>query len=142
MSMQPGGGNDGYWGTSVNGFSRTSTDPLGTGAHPPWRNGEDVPVNMIHISSKGPACSRFHLMKPYPPYGNLGQGGINHTGFPVVAEQVSNYAMNFSHPFPGTSAPQSSQGPIPVWQIFNCWVNYEAQGELHLTIVFRKVPFA
>lgn len=77
-------------------------------------------------------------MKPNPPYGDYGQGGINHAGFPVVAEQV----LNFSHPFPGTSAPQSSQGPIPVWQLFNCWVNYEAQGELHLTIVFKKVPFA
>jgi hypothetical protein len=47
MFMQPGGGNDGYWGTPVNGFGRTSTHPLGTGAPPPWRNGEYVPVNML-----------------------------------------------------------------------------------------------
>lgn len=122
ISTQPGGGNDPYWGNSVNSFSRTSTDSLGTGAPPPWRSGEFAP--------------------PYPPYGHFGPGGINNAGFPVIAEQMSNYAMNFSHPLPGTGAPQSNQGAIPVWQLCNCWINYETQGELHLTIVFRKVPFA
>jgi hypothetical protein len=78
-------------------------------------------------------------MKPYPPYGHFGQGGVNNTGFPVVAEPASNNAMNFSHPFTGTSAPQS-QGAIPVWQLSHCWVNHETEGELHLTIVFRKFP--
>jgi hypothetical protein len=141
--MQPGGGNDPYRENSVNGssFSRTSADLLGTGTPPgpPWRSGEYVPVNMLYISSKVAICSSFHLMKQYFPYG---QGGINHSGFPVVTEQVSN-AMNFSHPFPGTSAPQNNQGATPVWQLSDLnWVNYEAQGELHLTIVFRKVPFA
>jgi hypothetical protein len=82
-------------------------------------------------------------MKQYFPYGHFGQGGVNHSGFPVVTEQVSNNAMNFSHPFPGTGAPQSNQGATPVWQLSDLnWVNYEVQGELHLTIVFRKVPFA
>ncbi len=141
--MQPGGGNDAYWGNPGNGFSRTSTNSLGTGAPPPWRSGEYVPVNMRYIGSKAPLCSRYHLTQPYFPYGHFGQGGIDHsTGFPVVAGQVSNYAMNFSHSFPGTSAPQTNQGATPVWQLSDCWVNYESQGELHLTIVLKKFPFA
>jgi hypothetical protein len=137
--MQPGGGNDAYWGNSVNSFSRTPTVPLGTGAPPPWRSGEYVPVSMLHTRSKVLLCSYFHLMKPYPPYGHFGQGGVNNTGSPGVAEPASNNPMNFSHPFPGTSAPQS-QGAIPVWQLSHCWVNHETEGELHLTIVFRKFP--
>ena len=36
--MQPGGSNDTYRGSSVNGFSHFPTDPLGTGAPPPWRS--------------------------------------------------------------------------------------------------------
>jgi len=124
LSTQPGGGNDAYyWGNSVNGYGRTSTVPLGTGAPPPWRSGE--------------------YASPYPPYGHFAQGGINLTGFPVVPQQVSNYGMNFFQPSPGTSAPQpqNNQGATPVWQLCNCWVNYETQGELHLTIAFRKFPF-
>jgi len=118
---QPGGGNDAYRGIPVNGFGRTSTDPLGTGAPPPWYSGEYV---------------------PYFPHGQSGQSSINHTGFPVVNEQLPNNAMNLPH-FPGTSAWQSDQGATPVWQLFDLnWVNYEAQGELHLTIVFRKGPIA
>ncbi|KAI9439473.1 hypothetical protein BJY52DRAFT_1229613 [Lactarius psammicola] len=67
--MQPGGVNDAYWGNPgpVNGFGRTSTDPLGTGAPPPWRSGEYVP--------------------PYFPYGHFEQGSIDHAGFPVVSGQ-------------------------------------------------------
>ena len=141
--MQPEVGNDAYRGSSVNGFSRTPTNLLGTGAPPPWRSGEYVPVNKLSIRSDAAVCSYFHSMKPhYFPYGHFGQGGIPHTGFPIVTEQVSNNAMNFSHSFPGTSTRQSNQGATPAWQLYNLnWANYEAQGELHLTIVFRKAPF-
>ena len=140
--MQPGGGNDADWGNSVNSFSHTPAVPLGTGAPPPWRSGEYVPVNMLHTRSKVSFRLCFRMMKPYPPYGHFGQGGINNTGFPVVAEPASNRnnPMNFSHPFSGTSAPQNNQGAIPVWQLSHCWVNHQTQGELHLTIVFRKYP--
>ena len=141
--MQPEGSSDAYSGSSVNGFSRTPTNSLGTGAPPPWRSHEFVPVNKLSISSKPAVFSSFYLMKPYYfPYGHVGQGGITHTGFPVFTEPVSNNAMNFSYPFPGTSSWQSNQGATPVWQLADLnWVNYEAQGELHLTIVFRKAPF-
>jgi hypothetical protein len=141
--MQPRGSNDAYRGSSVNGFSRFPTDPLGTGAYPPWRSGEDIPVNSLSLSSKMAICSSFHLMKQYFPYGHFAQGGSTHTGFPVITEQIPNNAMNFPHSLPGTSTRQSNQGETPVWQLSNLnWVNHEAQGELHLTIVFRKVPFA
>jgi hypothetical protein len=123
ISMQPRGSNDAYRGSSVNGFSRFPTDPLGTGAYPPWRSGEDIPQ--------------------YFPYGHFAQGGSTHTGFPVITEQIPDNAMNFPHSLPGTSTRQSNQRETPVWQLSNLnWVNHEAQGELHLTIVFRKVPFA
>jgi len=76
---------------------------LGTGAPPPWRSREYVLVNILYISSKAAVYSSFHLMKQYSPHGHLGQGGITHARFPVVAEQVSNYATNNSHSFQGTS---------------------------------------
>ena len=151
--MPPGGGtNVTYWGNSVNSFGRTSADPLQTGGPPPWRNGEYVPVITL-TRSKMPLCSCFPLMKPYPPYGQFGQGGVNNTRFPIVAEPAynnpgfsgvaepaPNNAMNFSHPFPRAGAPPSSQGAVPVWQLSHCWVSHEAQEELHLTIVFKKFP--
>ena len=143
--MRPGGasGYDAHRENSVNEFSRTSTFSLGIGASPPWHSGKYVPVTITCISSNAAVCSPFHLIKQYFPYGHFGQGGINHTGSPVPTEQVSNNVMNISHPFPGTSALQGIQGATPVWQLSDLnWVNYEAEGELHLTIVFRKVPFA
>lgn len=45
--MQPGGSNDTYRGSSVNGVSHFPTDPLGTGAPPPWRSREFAPVNSL-----------------------------------------------------------------------------------------------
>ncbi|KAH9071200.1 hypothetical protein EDB83DRAFT_2313899 [Lactarius deliciosus] len=105
-------GNDAYWGNSVNGFNHDTRTP------PPWNGGE------------------------YPPYGHFGQGGINQTGFPFMAEPLSNFPTNLSHPFPGTSAAPGNQGVYPVWMLSDCGVVYEAQDELRLTIVFKKVPFA
>jgi hypothetical protein len=52
--MPPGGGNDTYWGNSMNSSSRTPADPLRTGAPPPWRSGEYVPVNMLHTFKSAP----------------------------------------------------------------------------------------
>ncbi|KAI9459432.1 hypothetical protein BJY52DRAFT_1416093 [Lactarius psammicola] len=112
---QFGWGNDAYWGNSVNG-----SGTFGIGAPPPWNGSECAP-------------SQFQ-------YGHFGQGEINHTGFPLVAEPLSNFATKFSHSFPGTSAPPSYQGAPPAWTLSNCWVPYETQDELHLTIVFRRVP--
>jgi hypothetical protein len=141
--MQPGGSNDAYRRSFVNDFSRPPTDPLGTGAPPPWRSGEYVPVNSLSLCLKPAFRSSFHLMKQYFPIGHFAQGGNTHSRFPAVTEQMSNNTMNVPHPFPGTSTQQSNQGTSPVWQLSNLnWVNHEVQGELHLTIVFRKFPFA
>ncbi|KAN0140906.1 hypothetical protein V8E53_001350 [Lactarius tabidus] len=141
--MQPGGSNDAYGCCSVNGFNRSPTDRLGTGAPPPWRSSEYAPVNSLSLIPKTTFCSSFHLMKQYFPYGHFAQGGNTHARFPVVTEQISNNAMNVPHFFPGTSTRQSNQGATPIWQLSNLsWANHEAQGELHLTIVFRKFPVA
>jgi hypothetical protein len=139
----PGGSNDAYGRSSVNGFSRPPIDPLGTGAPPPWRSSEYVPVSSFSLCLKPAFRSFFHLVKRYFPYGHCARGGNTHARFPVVTEQISNNAMNVPHPFPGTSTRQSNQGAAPIWQLSDLsWVNHEAQGELHLTIVFRKFPFA
>ncbi|KAF8261070.1 hypothetical protein EI94DRAFT_1705825 [Lactarius quietus] len=124
IPMQPRGGSDPYRGSSVNDFSRIPTNSWGNGASSPWQGSEY-----------------------YFPYGHFGgQGGISHSGFPVVADQAqvsNNAAMNFPHSFPGTTTRQNSQGATPIWQFSNLnWVNYEAHGEMHLVIVFRKFPFA
>jgi len=134
-------GHDTYQGNSMNDFNYDTTETLRIGAPPPWNGGEYAPVSMPYISSKAVSHSYFHSLKPQFPYGHFGQGGINHTGLPFVAEPLSNFATNLSHPFPGTSAAPSNQGTSPIWKLSNCWVGYEAQDELHLTIVFRKVPF-
>lgn len=117
---QFGRGNSTYWGNSMNGFNYDTTGTFGIRAPPPWSGGEYPP--------------------PQFPYGQFGQDGIDHTGFPFVAEPLSNFATNPSHSFPGTSAAPSNQGASPVWRLSDCWVAYEVQDELHLTIVFRKVP--
>ncbi|KAH8995321.1 hypothetical protein EDB92DRAFT_1846196 [Lactarius akahatsu] len=147
MNIAPtqfGRGNGTYWETSMNGFNYDTTGTFGIGAPPPWSGGEYPPVSIPNINSKAVPRSYFHSSKPQFPYGQFGQGGINHTGFPVVAEPLSNFATNFatnlSHSFPGTSATPSNQGASPVWKLSDCWVAYEVQDELHLTIVFRKVP--
>ncbi|KAI9446156.1 hypothetical protein H4582DRAFT_2124719 [Lactarius indigo] len=117
---QFGSGNDANWGNPVNGFNYDMTETFGIGAPPPWNGGG------------------------YPPqqfqYGQFGQGGINHTGLPFIAEPLSGLPTNLSLPFPGTSAALGNQGALPLWELSNCRVAYEAQDELHLTIVFKKVP--
>ncbi|KAH9027598.1 hypothetical protein EDB85DRAFT_104853 [Lactarius pseudohatsudake] len=109
-------GNEAYWGNSVNGFNYDTRAP------PPW-NGSEYPP-------------------PHFQYGHFEQGGIDQTGFPFMAEPLSNFPANLSHPFPGTSAAPGNQGVSPVWMLSDCGVVYEAQDELRLTIVFKKVPFA
>ncbi|KAI9446158.1 hypothetical protein H4582DRAFT_1903979, partial [Lactarius indigo] len=116
---QFGRGNNTYWGNLANGFNYDTTGNFGIGAPPPW-NGVEYPL-------------------PQFQYGHFGQGGIHHTGFPFVAEPLSNFAT--MHPFPGTSAAQNNRGVSPAWKLSDCWVAYEVQDELHLTIVFRRVPF-
>ncbi|KAH8989148.1 hypothetical protein EDB86DRAFT_1926870 [Lactarius hatsudake] len=101
----------------VNGFNY---DTFGIGAPPPWNDGEYPP--------------------PQVQYGHLGQGGINHTGSPFVAEPLPDFATNPSQPFPGTSAAPNNQGASPVWNLSGCGVAYEGQDELRLTIVFKKAP--
>jgi len=113
-------GDDAYsgWGNATNGLNYHMTETLRTEAPPPRNGGE---------------CA---------PYGHFGQGGINHTGFPFVAEPPLSLETNIPHPFPGTGAAPSNQGPSPVWKVYNYWVDYEAQDELRLTVVIRKGPFA
>ncbi|KAH9066363.1 hypothetical protein EDB87DRAFT_713249 [Lactarius vividus] len=120
--MQFGRGDDTYWGNSAHGFNYDTTGTFGIGAPPPWNGGEYPP--------------------PQFQYGHFGQGGTNHTGFPFVAEPSSSLATNPSHPFLGTSAAQNNRGASPAWNLSDCWVAYEVQDELHLTIVFRRVPFS
>ncbi|KAH9066357.1 hypothetical protein EDB87DRAFT_1819492 [Lactarius vividus] len=124
-------GNDAYWGNYYD-----------TRAPPPWNGGEYPLVSMPNISSKAAFRSYLHPSKPQFQYGHLGQGGINQTGFPFMGEPLSNFPTNLSHPFPGTSAEPGNQGVSPVWTLIDCGVVYEAQDELRLTIVFKKVPFA
>ncbi|KAH9020450.1 hypothetical protein EDB85DRAFT_521459 [Lactarius pseudohatsudake] len=119
---QFGRGNDTYWGNSANGFNYDSTRTFGIGAPPPW-NGVEYPP-------------------PQFQYGHFGQGGVHHTEFPLVAEPLSNFATNPSQPFPGTSAAQNNRGASLAWNLSDCWVAYEVRDELHLTIVFRRVPFS
>ncbi|KAN0140904.1 hypothetical protein V8E53_001348 [Lactarius tabidus] len=118
--FQPG--NDAYWGNSINSSNYDMTETLRVDAPPPRNGGEYAP--------------------PQFQYGNFEHGGTNHARVPFVAEPLSNLATNVSHSFPGTSAGSSHQGASPVWKLSNCWVAYEGQDELHLTIVFRKVPSA
>ncbi|KAH9066360.1 hypothetical protein EDB87DRAFT_1590756 [Lactarius vividus] len=115
-------GNDPYRGDSVNGFNYDTTRPFGVGAPPPW-NGGDYPP-------------------PQFQYGHFEQGGIHHTEFPFVSEPLSNFPTNPSHPFPGTSAAQNNRGASPVWKLSDCGVVSEAQDELRLTLVFKRVPSA
>jgi hypothetical protein len=84
-----------------------------------------------------------HHMKPIVQNDNLGQGG------PIYAQPGYDFAANqphgqtsFSPLLPGPLAAPSNQGAFPVWCLFNSWVNYAAEDELHVTIVFRRIPSA
>lgn len=138
-------GNGANWGNSMNGLNYETAETSGIDAHapPPLGGGEYVPVSVPNISLKAAPHSHFHSLKPQFQYGSFGPVGINHTGVPFVAEPLSNLGTNIPHSFPGASAALSDhwQGASPIWKLSNCWVGYETQDELHLTIVFRKVPF-
>jgi hypothetical protein len=84
-----------------------------------------------------------HPMKPIVRYDNLEQGG------PSYAQPGYNFAANqphgqtsFSPLLSGAHAAPDDQGPFAVWYLFNSWVNYAVQDELHFTIVFRRIPSA
>ncbi|KAI9446161.1 hypothetical protein H4582DRAFT_535199 [Lactarius indigo] len=96
--VQFGRGNEAYWENPANSFNYNTTGSFGIGAPPPW-NGGEYPL-------------------PQVQYGHFGQGGINHTGFPFVAEPLSSFATNPSHPFPGTSAAPEQPRSVPSLESF------------------------
>lgn len=84
-----------------------------------------------------------HHVKPIVQYDNSGQGG------PSNAQAGYGFAANQPHgqtPFPpllsGAHAVPNNQGAFPVWCLFNSWVTYAEQDELHVTIAFKRIPSA
>jgi hypothetical protein len=132
-------GHNTNWGNSMNGLNSEAAEPLRIDP-PPLNGGEYTPVS-DPLSFKVVPRSYFHSLKPQSQYGYFGPVGIDNTGSPFVTEPLSNPGTHVPRAFPVTSAPPSYQGASPVWRLYNSWVVYETQDELHLTIVFRKVPF-
>jgi hypothetical protein len=86
-----------------------------------------------------------HHLKPIVQYDNLGQGGPSYAqpGYDFAANQPHGQTP-FSPPLSGAHAALNNQleGAFTVWCLFNSWVNYAVEDELHVTIAFRRIPFA
>jgi hypothetical protein len=72
----------------------------------------------------------------------FGQGASDNAGHTFAAEQFPSYPMNLAHFLPRAYTAANNEPPSPVWRLFNCWVVYEEQDELHLTIVFKRITLA
>ncbi|KAI0247949.1 hypothetical protein BJV78DRAFT_859112 [Lactifluus subvellereus] len=119
-----GRGNDAHGASSIlePRFNYATADSSGTGAPTPLHYGQYAMLNA--------------------QYGHFGQGTTNYAGSTFTAEQLPDHATNVAYFHPGEYAAPNNGGAPPVWQLFNCWVGYADQDEIHLTIVFRRIPFA
>lgn len=84
-------------------------------------------------------------MKPNVQYDNVGQGGIHHYrdgGYDFADNQFLDPTFPISPPLAGVYTAPINQGPFPVWCIFNGWVSYAVEDELHVTIALRRIPSA
>ncbi|KAH9963380.1 hypothetical protein BGW80DRAFT_852887 [Lactifluus volemus] len=83
-----------------------------------------------------------YTMPTMPGY--FGQGAPNDAGYMSVINQFPGHPINVAQLLPGAyrnAAPNNDRAP-QVWQLFDCWVPYAEQDELHLTIVFKRIPSA
>jgi hypothetical protein len=78
-------------------------------------------------------------MKPSVQYDNVGQGRINYPGYDFAANQFLDPIMPHSPLLSGEHSAPNNQGPFPVWCLFNGWISYAVEDELHVTIALRRV---
>jgi hypothetical protein len=137
-----GRGNDAYGASWIleNGFNYAMADSLGTGTPLPLRYGQYTMVSMFYIKSRFDSSSFFHIMKPNAQRGHFGQGPTNYAGYTFPAEQFPGHPMNLGDSPLGANAASNNEGASSVWRLFNCWVGYAEEDELHLTIVFKRIP--
>jgi hypothetical protein len=83
-------------------------------------------------------------MKPIVQYDNLGQGGPSYAqpGYDFAANEPNGQTISFSPLLSGVHAAPNNQEAITVWCLFNSWVNYAVEDELHVTTAFRRIPSA
>jgi hypothetical protein len=124
------------------GLNYTMTDLSGP-EFLPLNHGQYTMVSIFYISLGIILCSFSHFMKPTMP-GYFGQGAPNNAGYMSVINQFPGHPINVAQLLPGAyrnAAPNNDRAP-QVWQLFDCWVPYAEQDELHLTIVFKRIPSA
>ncbi|KAI0306305.1 hypothetical protein B0F90DRAFT_732393 [Multifurca ochricompacta] len=121
-------------------------DPLAApfGRNSDMNGGSAIPGHGFNYSTGNPQRTRAPspLYHGYMPYGYSGQGGTNHNGYQFTPDTLPSYATNFSYSPLGAHAAPNNQGPCALWQLFDSRVSYEGQNELHLTIVFKRIPSA
>lgn len=83
-------------------------------------------------------------MKPSVQYDNIGQGRNNYAGYDFAANQFPEPTAFLSPLLSGAYTAPNNQESFPIWRLFNGWVSYAAEDELHVTIALRRirVPFA
>ncbi|KAI0247952.1 hypothetical protein BJV78DRAFT_859819 [Lactifluus subvellereus] len=96
----------------------------------------------LGTGSESPPLYRDQHTMPSVLHDYFGQGASNDAGHTFAAEQFPSYPMNFPHFLPRAYTTPNNESASPVWRLFNCWVGYEEQDELHLTIVFKRIPRA
>jgi hypothetical protein len=134
-----------YRGSSIPGydFNHARVEPSGPPASQPPNHGGYTMVSASHTLSKGHHLI-YNSMKPNVQYGSAGQAEVNYAGRQPAIDQLSRRTMNFS-PLPGPAGEYTvpnNQEAAPLWCLGNCWISYVSEDELHLTIAFKKNPFA
>jgi hypothetical protein len=84
-------------------------------------------------------------MKPNVQYDDVGQGGVNYAGqdagYDFTANQFPDPTIFLSPLISAYTAP-NNQGAFPVWRLFNGWVSYAVEDEIHVTIALKRIPSA
>ena len=125
----------------------TRRDRLGLGEHQPLNHSTVASIQWSVSPIQWPGtniCSPSFppLMKPSSQHGNPSQYENNYPGAHFAVNPTPNHTMQFPSLLPGAYAAPNNQGISPVWCLNSCWISYAEQDELHVTIAFRKIPFA
>ncbi len=111
---------------------------------PPSHSGYTM-VSVLQTMARVTIRLFCHPTKPIVQYDNLGQGGHSSAqpGYDFAANQPHGQTPTpFSPLLSGVHAAPNNQGPFTIWCLSDSWINYAEQDELHVTIVFRRIPSA
>ena len=83
---------------------------------------------------------RCHSTKPSAQNENVGQGETNYAGYDFFSQPFPYHTMSSSPHLSSEYAAPNNQGAFPVWRLFNGWVSYATQDEVHVTIALTRIP--